>query len=838
MNILNKISAKNLILNKKRTIATIMGIVLSTALMIGIGLLFSTLKETTIREIKKSSGSHHAIIYNLNKEELEKLKKNENIKNIITNQSFGYGETEKKSVYQIFGLSKEFLNILEIKRGRLPKNQNEIVVFEGMTNATALSLGEKLKLNVGEIKEYCQFKEDQATTLKELQIVGVVKREYLINTECSELAITTEGEGLYNAYIEYKSVKEARAKTRLLVASLGTKDTDSRIKFNTALLEVSGESKFDNFDALVASLMAITLSIIAAGCTIVIYNSFAISIIERKKQFGLLNSIGATKKQIKKTVYFEGFVTGLIGITLGIISAFIGIGIVILVANNLLKDVMETSFALSVYPLYIIIPIIFMILVIIASSLIPAFIASKLSPIDSIKMKDDIKIKAKKLKVNGLVKKIFGFEATIAFKNMKRNKRKYRITILALFVSISMFIVFSSYMDYLLKTQEMSGFNKPYDIKIEYLDQNKKYDQVEKMLKKTEADKIVTLKRRYALLSDSRGNSVYNQDYLKAVNPNNNEDVLLDFTIIEANEEVYQNLLKKYNKKPGTSFVYNYYEAMDMGGSELKLESGKKMKELEELQLISRDKLYFNEAIDLKINNVSYINERIDEISDLSQYGIFVIVPKEVYNSFAKQIAEKVAEENKELVLDHIMNDEYIITINTDKHEEITKSINEQAIDLGVLLNAYNVSAEVSSIQKVLLLFKILLYGFVGLVASIGVTSVFNTLNTSIILRRREFAMLRSVGLSPKGFNKMIIFETLIFTVKSMLYSIPFSIFIVYQIHRSMSGVVSMDSVLIPYKSIFISLIMVLLIVFATIMYSTRTIKKANILESLKDENI
>lgn len=833
MNILKKISLRNLKLNKKRSIATIMGIVLSTSLMIGIGLLFSTIKETMVQETIKTNGKHHAIIYNLTKSELEKLKENNLIKDTKTVQDINYGRIEENSMYRLVGMSKEFLSTLELVKGRMPKKTTEVIIYEPYQGSTSLVVGEKIILNIGKISDYELILNEPAES-KELIVVGVVKRAYVVGFNLGETLITVEEDGPYNAYIEYKSVKDARDKTKLILATLGIEDDGTRIGFNTALLEINGESKFDNFDAVVASLMSIALTIIAIGCTIVIYNSFAISIIERKRQFGLLNSIGATKKQIKKSVYFESFIIGAIGIILGIIAAFIGIGIVILIANSLLDGIMDTKFQLVVYPVYIIIPIIFMVLVIIASASIPALIASRLSPIDNIKMKDDIKIKAKKLRVNGLVKKIFGFEATIAFKNMKRNKRKYRITILALFVSITMFIVFSSYMEYMLKSQEISNLNKPYDITLQYQDTDSKYQEIIEVINESKVDKLVSIKYRLSQLLEDEGSEIYTKNYMETLGLETNSEFLPTFSIAEVDLKTYNALLKKYNKKTGSVFVYNYFETMEMG-SELKLTSGKKIKEHTTLNLSSSNDESFKEEVNVTFDNVTYINEKRNEFVDLDSYTIYVIVPSNIYNDFSSQLVEKVKDEFSN---EYITSDYYLVNIYSSDHQEISKNLKDASIEMGASFYTYNVAEEFGILQKALLLFKILLYGFVGLIASIGVTSVFNTLNTSIILRRREFAMLRSVGLSPKGFNKMIIFETLIFTVKSLLYSIPFSLFIVYLIHKSVSDVVTLDSMLIPYKAIIIASVMVLVIVFATIMYSTRTIKKANILESLKDENI
>lgn len=155
----------------------------------------------------------------------------------------------------------------------------------------------------------------------------------------------------------------------------------------------------------------------------------------------------------------------------------------------------------------------------------------------------------------------------------------------------------------------------------------------------------------------------------------------------------------------------------------------------------------------------------------------------------------------------------------------------------GLNLNYINVDEQLKLMRNLILVIKILLYGFISLVTLIGVTSVFNTINTSINLRRKEFAMLRSVGLSPRGFNKILSFESIFFGLKSLLYSIPVSIAVSYLIYKNILGIVNMEFKL-PIKPIIISILAVFIIVFITMRYSARKIKKENILEAIREENI
>ena len=133
---------------------------------------------------------------------------------------------------------------------------------------------------------------------------------------------------------------------------------------------------------------------------------------------------------------------------------------------------------------------------------------------------------------------------------------------------------------------------------------------------------------------------------------------------------------------------------------------------------------------------------------------------------------------------------------------------------------------------------KVLFYGFISLVTLIGVTSVINTINTSMTLRRREFAVLRSIGLTPRGFNRMLIFECLLFGIKSLLYALPVSIGLIFLIHKSVTNLVTFNNVLIPYKSILIVIVGVFAITGLCMWYATSKIKKENILETIRNENI
>ena len=302
-------------------------------------------------------------------------------------------------------------------------------------------------------------------------------------------------------------------------------------------------------------MIVIMLSLVSIGCIIVIYNSFAISVMERKKQFGLLSSIGATKRQISYMVLFEAFLVGIIGIVLGIASAYLGIGIVLVIINHLIGNVLEIDLQLVTNPMFIVIPVIFMIVVIFISALIPSRRASKISPIEAIRQNDDIKINKKKVKTSKLITKLFGVEGDIALKNIKRNKKKYRVTTISLFISIVFFILFSAYMNYTLNTTDNVFTSFPFDVAISYNDILENDDKVIKEILNNDSVRDYISYR--FLTIPIRNDLKYTDEYIKY---NDVEDVLYDYVnVIVLDDKSYDDYKNSIGLKEDKIILLNKY---------------------------------------------------------------------------------------------------------------------------------------------------------------------------------------------------------------------------------------------------------------------------------------
>ena len=855
MKILNRLTIEHLKHNKHRTVVTIIGIILSTALMVGIGLLFSTLRDNAIKTTKEYSGSHH-VSFEMSYDKIDELEKQSSVKEYSYTSKVGYAlvndEDAYESYYRIISADNNYLEGINLFKGKLQKNKNKIIVEKDassnlkINDTVKMEVGKRVDLEGNDLNdtplqnEYkcdddgnnCELvMYEKLTDLKEKEykVVGIYTRTNYSNTPGFLLITNNAKTSNVTVYVEYKNPSKAYDNTDKLLDSLDLKLSDKEIKYNDSLLGYYGVSKYSNITDSMSSVMAIVLGLISIACIIVIYNSFAISVMERKKQFGLFSSIGTTKKQLRYTVFFEAMVVGTIGIVLGIISAYIGIGLLLLFINSLLPDIFGTNLALATYPIFIIIPIIFMIITILVSAFIPATMASRVSPIMAIRQSDDIKIKGKKLKTPFYVK-WFGIEGELAYKNMKRNKKKYRITIISLFISIVLFVVFSALMEYgfggIDKYADISDYN--YSITLSYDKENAKdaKDIVKKVLdtKTVEEYSIINDFSLNAYVANKNIHSDKFKEFLKEYNLEPYGEPNVSFKVLD--DESYNKYKKELGLKEDKYIVLNNYSTFIYKNNERKQVEEIPFNKLEQLNIV-----YYSPEKEFKLDNIYFADKMPFGIEHVDAINIVTIVVNEkLYNSIAEVNLDEMGSTYFEMVM-KVKDDSKIDELFDEKNDSNILSEKVRTYTL-------NIEKAMQMTLNLVLVVKVLFYGFISLVTLIGVTSVINTINTSMALRRREFAVLRSIGLTPRGFNRMLIFECLLFGIKSLLYALPVSIGLIFLIHKSVTNLVTFNNVLIPYKSILIVIVGVFAITGLCMWYATSKIKKENILETIRNENI
>lgn len=856
MNILKKLTLKSLKLNKKRTIVTIIGIILSTALICAVAGMITSVQKTLINYAKSHSGNYHVCFKNIPNDELKYIKENKNVQNYFLSKNVGYGKLEKvENEYKPYifvmeydkkGLEQGGVTLLE---GRMPENSNEIVIPEHLIKSGRINytIGEKITLNLGkrQTKDGLELTQDDALLTDESEetesssksksetedleeivdtkehtytIVGIIERSNYKGIEgfsapgYTAISYMDNENDINTANISvlYSNLKDFQKKTEdiksIIEKNIGSSVT---VSYNSSLIDYEGGVS-DTTMASLYSVGAVVIVIIILSSVFVIRNSFSISVSEKTKQYGMLSSIGATKKQIKKSVLYEGFYIGIIGIPLGILCGMLAVVILLQVVNVLLGDSLNEKCVFSIPILAIITSIVISAITIYLSCILPARRASKISPIEAIRGNDDIKIKAKKVKTSKITKKLFGIGGVIASKNLKRNKKKYRTTVISLVVSISIFISLSSFLDYGGKIVNVYYKDLGYDISV--------YDgTVENYNEITKLDNVEEYSYSY-MTEGSVDINKYGSEFGKKRIAKDSEETN-SITIILINNDYFKKFIEHLgiqstNYKDIAILEDDAYEYID-----------------EKTVFENYYSLKTGDSIEITLTNGEKRTVKISKKTDERPMGY-----KNVYsNGGYLFVSEDFIQDKSDKKSFHVGG----LLIKSQNPDELENEINnlKKTNNLYSKLYINNISKYVEENQKIILLISIFLYGFIAVITLIGVTNIFNTITTNMILRSKEFANLKSVGMTTKEFNRMIRLESILYGLKSLLIGIPLGLIGSYCIYNGIAKGLDFGYIL-PLKSIIIAIIFVFIIVGLTMKYSLNKINKQNIIETIREDNI
>ncbi len=875
MNLLNNLTIKNLKLNKKRTIVTIIGIMLSVALVTAVATIYSSLIKSLIDFETYQKGNFHAAFFDVPINEIETIKNNRCVEKVHLTSNIGYAKLEgSKNEYKPYiyvkGFTKDSIKELSAKlvEGRFPENEDEIIIPTHLkTNGRVnLNVGETITLDVGtRMSEESELTQDNPftyeaneeiinTTAKTYKIVGIIERpatniesyqapgytfitcvnekdiknkadvycKYTKNGSKNYVNVTADilgvNENTYNKFISgnYSSEEEANS-----MAKEVADNAKYKYDLNTYLITLENNPFDQNAVGNFGILVAIVCVIIVVTSVFCIKNSFDISITEKIKQYGMLRSIGATKKQIRKNVFFEATILGLIGIPLGLFAGMFASYILAIVTNFFLTDMLTEGLKLVLS--YSWIAIIFAILLgfvtIYFSALRSAFKASKVSPIDSIRNSSNIKIKAKKVKSPKIIKKIFGIGGEISYKNLKRNKKKYRTTVISIVVSVSVFIALSYFMNVAFseigRTIDVSDYNISLGY---YISKDEQYGKIEKILQLDNINNY-TISKSVSLIID---NPNFNEKYLEIQNTSKET-----MTENEANYYVINTLGKEQYKKYLKELNLDYDDFKDKGiiidQIEVKYQNEKNKNATKYLREYNYKE---NDTINGKYENsegkMSEFKIDVGLVTDKLPFGLnqnipYIIVSDELYDKLGMKSAETY------LLIDSSDPDKI-----QNEMEEILKNEN---------YTINNMNENVKIMRNMYILIGIFLYGFIIVISLIGVTNIFNTITTNMNLRRQEFAMLKSVGMTSKEFSRMIRLESTFMGIKALLWGIPIGLGLSYLEYKPLVRYEGLPFEM-PILAIIISIIVVYLLITILMKYSMNKINKQNTIETIRNENI
>ncbi len=875
MNLLNKLTIKNLKLNKKRTIVTIIGIMLSAALITAVASIYSSGIKSLIKFETSEKGDFHVAFYDVPISDIKDFENNRAIQKINITQNVGYAKIDSQNEYKPYAYVKAFsksaLENLSVKltSGRLPQNENEIVIPTHLkTNGRIdFKVGDTITLDIGQrvtndnqklnqsnpynINSDTQTVEEKIinTTSKTYKIVGIIERPatniedysapgYTFITYLDDKNIKDEvdiyakftKDGTKNVYSITANIlgidedifaMAYKQNTPMSLEQINQIDEQlNKAKYQTnvnsylIILETNPLNSNSGLGEL-GIVAAIVIGIIVFTSIFCIKNSFDISITEKIKQYGMLKSVGATKKQIRKNVFYEASILGLIGIPLGIILGLLASFILIIISNYYIKDMLASGLKLyySFSIIAILIAIILGIITIYFSAFRSARRAANISLIDSIRNSSNIKINPKKIKSPKIIKKLFGMGGEISYKNLKRNKKKYRTTIISIIVSVLVFIALSSFMNMAFDTVENELKVSDYNILLSSTDY--KEESYQKFIETTKFDNITD----YAILRQSSlktKENYYNQKYIDYLNLELDPQIDNYITIMALGKKQYN----KYIDSLGLEYDDIKDKAILLDYSIVsKYDQEKDKFENEYMRIYN---LEAQDTISGTLDNDQTIDLQIGLVSKKIPFGLKNI-------DGAKLI---ISDE----LFDQITTSEVLeICYKSNNATKLQDDIETYLKGEEYYLN--NTEENAKMMSNLFTLIGIFLYGFIIVISLIGITNIFNTITTNMHLRAQEFAMLKSIGMTKKEFNRMIKLESLFMGLKALIIGIPIGLILSYIIYHFLVGESGLPYKL-PLLAIIISIIVVFILIFIIMKYSINKINKQNIIETIRNDNI
>ena len=960
MNIFQKTTLKNLKENRTRTLVTIIGIILSAAMFTATTISISSMQHYLIQSSLYNRGDWYGTASGLTAGEVGQLNQDSNVEQAVSMEFLGYSPLESclntdKPYLCVYGIQTDFTEMMPIHliEGRMPENSQEILLPSHLESNGGISyaLGSQLGLELGNrisqdgetlpysmsytgSKDDPYMQADNGTAIwesflpkeeRDYTVVGFYERPDYEDFSAPGYTALTIGENSaehpYTVYIRtdtgkntapviesiFSKLRGFPLQAEMIPAPDGASDAGSITwNLNYELLRYYGYSGESRYNDVMYSLAVILIGIIMFGSISLIYNAFSISVSERTKQFGLLASIGATKRQLTGSVLFEALFLGCIGIPLGILSGLTGIGITLYLVKDMVGNILgivSTTYegqrllsmgpaeevSLAMHPSFgaLAAAILISLATILISAYIPVRRAMRRPAIDAIRQTGDIAIRPGRVKTSWLTQKLFGFEGTLATKNYKRSRKKYRATVISLFLSIVLFISTSSWCAYLTSSAKSVISDSGYDIiyRLSPTDQvpsQSLYDDL------ASAPGIAASAYETSLyLQASIPTSALTQEYLdyKKYLASQIGDAyqeydtsLLPITLHFLEDAAYRTFLKEQNLPESTFYnagapaavavdtlwLYNEYDrkyhsltalanaaegsptayltrerdGYYLDESSIDGASGKPYYTLFNPETDDRVTLPIEEAclpIPLSIGAVTknapaFFTESHDTIQLFYPFSFLekVLAGLEPGIAYSEIEADGAAAGIAPIYM------LFQCTDNQKAEAAMAKKLSDwnQSSD-----SLYNYAASIEGERAMMTVINVFAFGFISLISLIAAANVFNTISTNVGLRQREFAMLKSIGMTPKGFRKMMNFECLLYGVKGLLYGLPVSFAVTWLIYRSISNGVE-GAFYIPWHSIAIAVGSVFLVVFATMVYSMKKIGKKNTVDALRNENL
>lgn len=862
-NIVHTLTMRHLKANLGRTIITILGIGVSIAMMTAVFIGIASFVYMDGEMILLSGGNKHASFYGITREQLKGLRGEEKLEQIGCSVI-----PEGEGSFQIDGTESTYRRTGDLHvgdeanlqmmmtgecEGTLPVNESEIAVDREFLEHNHLNwkIGDTVTVPLG----VRYVKEEKDSPLYGDFISGelfrVARRAEFRVTAIYRDNMPTRGTKILRGMSQAEKNGTVNADVLLKKADhTSVRQLDQIVKqyniqnydYNNSYLET--KFSWGSGPREIIYLVAVIIVMIMVASVLLIYNAFAMSLSEKVRYLGMLASVGATKRQKRNSIFFEGALLGAIGMPLGILAGIAGISVTLKLIGQKMISTGILNIPEGKMEFHVVVPgwILVMVLIlgavtIFVSSVIPAAKASAITPIDAIRQSKELRLRSKKLKTPFYIRGIFGYEGELAHKNLRRNRRKSRLIVISITLSLVLFLCVNYFCEMFMQANDMSNdLGYQVCVTVQYKDRERLYELLETM------DGVDDCYAANVESITSKGLSELkeNEAFFHPDNVTGKYSGLFD-------QKIYLALAMLEDGDFNALCDKNGLNAKDFYGGSVKGLLLNNLSHKEGDGSVFSDRMIGKTLYQIQINDEedgggkaekskAEENKWTEEIVPWVEIGGFVdydknnkvfgLAPKNTLNLYVPESVYRQYSQN---------GDMYCVAIETGQHEKVTEVLNERLEEMG-FKHAY-VSDYVEMMQSmntVVFVIEVFVYGFVALITLITVANIINTVATGIHLRRKEFAMLKSVGITPAGFRKMIFLETIFYGLRALIVGIPLSLLLNYFMNRALGDSVIPFSVSVP---VYLGAIAaVFLIVGGSMVYAVWKLRNDSIAGTLKED--
>lgn len=866
MNILQKCCFRSMRENRKRTVVTVIGIVMATALITGVACLVVSFRASIVEYEKQQNGDYHYLFSGVQTENLKYFENNRHIRKLALADRIGYAQLSgsqnpDKPYLYIRALNQQGFEALSLQllEGRMPENASELVISRHISSngLVKYEVGDVLTLDVGQrISEGHVLNQQNPYTYEEehlenqavqsYTIVGIIARPneaveehmapgYSVFTwleepeqdACLEIYVTYTDWGLRHAnQVNAGILGVTEDLYTRYYREAGGDCTGEEIQQIYTVAENVLENYWLNkwllfsFSSstlnMIYAMAAVAVTIIIVTSVFCIHNSFMISLMEKMKLYGRLTSVGATSKQQRRIVYYEAGFLGLVGIPIGIVGGILGIWVLVRAVGSLVANAVDIRLIFGISLPAIALAVLLSVVTIFLSALQSARRAAKVSPISAMRSNDMVKIRSRELKCPIFINRLFGVGGRVAYKNLRRARVKYRTTVVSIVVSVAVFIGMTSFVHLSLTASALYYEDRHYHMQISLYDDDamEKAQQIAALPEVQEAEIV-----RNGTFNMGTDLLNFTEEYRER----SGADLLDNITVrvYSLGDAAYGQYCRSVGVSPeqaqDKAIVYAQYEQV------WRDEENKKHFETGKIARFKRGDI-------LTGKGMSEVSVEVLLQTEVKPFSMEYIS----FNAPVCIVSESWMDSHREAL--NIKNEEDITVWlrceDTSRIEELVRG------EMGLVnFRLANYVESYQSERSMYLVISIFLYGFIAVVALIGITNIFNTVTTNMELRAPEFAMLKAIGMTDREFRRMIWLEGLFYGGKSLLIGLPLGLALSALFHKALGAGLELRFYW-PVGGMAIATAAVFLLLSGIMRYSMNKLKRKNLIETIQNENI